>query len=125
MRWYYLLKFMPQQYLLVLLVTFPLPYLQALITAQFELQVRVDGYDDSVNDCGDPFDICALYINDICLGPQIEDNESCSLERDGNDLDLSDGDLPRTRTLTVVSQPWPVSGRILIPVYRVVMNVDS
>ena len=85
--------------------------------------MRVDDYDDPVNVCSNLIDICILYIDDICLGPQIEDNESCSLERDGNDLDLDDDELPRTRTLTVVSQPWPVSGRIFIPVYRVVMNM--
>ena len=95
-----------------------------MITAQFELQVRVDDYDDPVNDCGDLFDICVLYINDICLGPQIEDDESCSLERDGNDLNLNDGNLPRTRTLTVMSQPWPVSRRIYLYT-RVVINIDG
>ena len=85
--------------------------------AQFELEVRVENYNDPVDDCGDGFDICVLYIDDVCLGPQIEDNESCSLERDGDDLELNDGNLPRIRTLTVMSQPWPVSRR-LIPVYR-------
>ena len=89
-------------------------YLQVLITAQFELKVSVDDFNDPVNVCSRIFDICVLYIDDICLGPQIEDNESCSLERDRNELDLN-GDLPRTRTLTVVSQPWPVSRR-LIPI---------
>ena len=91
--------------------------LQVVIMAQFELEVSVEDYDDPVDVCGDGLDICVLYIADICLGPQIEDDESCSLERDGDDLDLDDDELPRTRTLTVMSQPWPVSRR-LIPVYR-------
>ena len=84
--------------------------------AQFKLEVSVEDYDDPVDDCGGGFDLCTLYINDVCLGPQIEANKSCSLERDRDDLDLYDN-LPRTRTLTVMSQPWPVSRR-LIPVYR-------
>lgn len=86
--------------------------------AQFELQVRVEDYSDPVNKCSDEIDICALYIDDICLGPQIEDDESCSLKKNANNVDLDDDDLPKTRTLTVESQPWPVSEVSYLYVYK-------
>ena len=64
------------------------------------------GFHDPVNDCGGGVDICILYIYKICLGPQVEESESCSLNRDSQQLDLDH--LPATRTFTSKPQPWPV-----------------
>ena len=68
---------------------------------------------DSVNNCGWGFDKCRLYIDEMCLDPQIEEpgseeDQDCSLIEYGNNLDLESG-LPKTRTLSVTNQPWPVS----------------
>ena len=68
---------------------------------------------DSVNDCGGGFDVCDLYIDELCLDSQseahgsVEEREACSLAVSTDNLDLEKG-LPRTGNLSVVSQPWPV-----------------
>ena len=68
---------------------------------------------DSVDDCGGGPAVCRLYIDEMCLDPQIEEpgseeDQDCSLIEYGNNLDLESG-LPKTRTLSVTNQPWPVS----------------
>ena len=76
---------------------------------------------DSVNDCGVGlgFDVCQLYIDEMCLDPQFEEpgseeeDQDCSFIEYGNDLDLESG-LPETRTLSVTNQPWPVSYQQLL-----------
>ena len=74
---------------------------------------------DPVNDCGGGIDLCQLYIDEMCLDPQIEEpgseeeEQECSLIKDENDLDLESG-LPKTRTLSVTNQPWPVSCQQLL-----------
>ena len=78
---------------------------QSMISAQFELEVAVQSFEDPVDDCGDGFDICALYVDRFCLSRQSEDPETCSLSRRTGDLDFDD--LPKTVTLSS-PQPWPV-----------------
>ena len=67
-------------------------------------------FSNSNNDCGT--DGCDLYINKLCLDPDPLNGEcsesSCSLGEDSDDLDLESG-LPKSKTLTVESRPWPVS----------------
>ena len=67
---------------------------------------------DPVDECG-TF-ACDLYIDDICLKPQSEDqqsedaNDNCSLGEFSGDLNLEEG-LPKTESFTSDTQPWPVS----------------
>ena len=69
---------------------------------------------DPVDDCGGGLDLCTLYIDEMCLDPQFEEpgseeeEKDCSLTRFTNNVGLEMG-LPRTRTLSVTNQPWPVS----------------
>ena len=85
---------------------------QVAVSGNFQLEVRVIRVRDPVDDCG--LDPCLLYIDEMCLDPQFEEPGSeeeerdCSLVESNRDLDLESG-LPRTRTLTVTNQPWPVS----------------
>ena len=82
------------------------------VAGQFELEVRVVGFSDPVDECG--FQSCDLYIDDLCLKPQSEDQESedandnCSLGKFSGALDLEEG-LPKTESFTRNTQPWPVS----------------
>lgn len=83
--------------------------LQFRVTANFRLEIMVEEYSNSNNDCG--ADKCDLYINKLCLDPGApnECNEdSCSLDADTHDYNLKSG-LPRLISLTAESQPWPVS----------------
>ena len=84
------------------------------VTGNFQLEVQVVRVRDSVNDCGGGLDVCHLYIDEMCLDPHFEEpgseeeEQECSLTESGANLDLDSG-LPKTRTLTVTNQPWPVS----------------
>jgi hypothetical protein len=96
------------------------------VTGNFQLEVQVVRVRDSVNDCGRLLDVCHLYIDEMCLDPQFEEpgseeeeQEECSLIKYENDLDLESG-LPKTRTLSVTNQPWPVDFRLRIEV----MDID-
>ena len=68
------------------------------------------GFSDPVGECG-WFDSCHPYIDDICLKPQSEDQESadenCSLGKFSGTLNLEEG-LPKTESFRN-TQPWPVS----------------
>ena len=91
------------------------------VAGQFELEVRVVGFSDPVDDCG--FESCHLYIDDLCLKPQSEDQESegadenCLLGKFSGYLDLEEG-LPKTESFTWNTQPWPVS--VLFRIYGVI-----
>ena len=74
----------------------------------FRFEVEVVGFTDPVDDCGGGADVCALYIERICLDPQTVVDYDCSLGEISNDLDL-ESNLPKSRTLTVNNRPWPVS----------------
>ena len=66
-------------------------------------------FHDSVDDCGILLDVCALYIDEMCLDAGSEEpQEECSLGESDRDLDLRSG-LPKRKTFSVISQPWPVS----------------
>ena len=80
------------------------------VSGNFQLEVQVVRVSDPVDDCRagrEGLDVCQLYIDEMCLDPQSEEQD-CSLIESTSDLDLDSG-LPRTRTLTVTNQPWPVS----------------
>ena len=85
-----------------------------VVSGNFELEVQVVRVRDPVDDCGAWPEVCDLYIDEMCLDPQSEEpgseeeEQDCSLTRFTNNVDLEDG-LPRTRTLSVTNQPWPVS----------------
>ena len=79
------------------------------VAGQFELEVRVVGFSDPVDECG-TF-ACDLYIDDLCLKPQSEEEDAsknCSLGEFSGDLNLEEG-LPKTESFTRDTQPWPVS----------------
>ena len=84
------------------------------VSGNFQLEVQVVRVRDPVDDCGGGIDVCDLYIDEMCLDPQFEEpgseeeEQDCSLTRFTNNVDL-EGGLPRTRTLSVTNQPWPVS----------------
>lgn len=88
-------------------------YSQVTVSGDFLLEVQVLRVNDSVNDCGGGFDVCDLYIDELCLDSQseapgsVEEGEACSLAVSTDDLDLEEG-LPRTGNLSAVAQPWPV-----------------
>ena len=88
------------------------------VTGNFQLEVQVVRFRDPVNDCGGGIDVCDLYIDEMCLDPQFEEpgseeeDQDCSLIEYENNLDLESG-LPKTRTLSVTNQPWPVSCQLL------------
>lgn len=78
----------------------------------FKFEIQVVDFNDPVNDCGGGFDICVLYIEEICLSPQTGSgsDEDCSLGEYNDDLDLDN--LPRTVSI-LSTQPWPVSYAIV------------
>ena len=83
---------------------------------KYEFQVQVRDFDDSVDDCGGGFDICDLYIDDMCLSPlpgpgsgERGEDEECSLGERSKNVDIESG-LPRTVSINSdTTQPWPVS----------------
>ena len=79
-----------------------------MVESQFELDIGVVDFSDSVGDCGGGFDICRLYIDKMCLDPQSNHDQSCTLGGLTKDTDL-DSDLPRSRSFSVNTKPWPVS----------------
>jgi hypothetical protein len=91
------------------------------VTGNFQLEVRVVRVSDPVDDCGGGLDVCYLYINEMCLDPQFEEpgpeeeEQECSLIKDENNLHLESG-LPKTRTLSVTNQPWPVDFQLCVEV---------
>ena len=83
--------------------------------ANFRLEIRVEEFSNSDNDCGG--DRCDLYINWLCLDPDplnVCNTGSCSLDGDSRDYDLESG---LSISLTAESQPWPVSKVTLLRVY--------
>ncbi|CAI8051461.1 Fat-like cadherin-related tumor suppressor homolog [Geodia barretti] len=96
------------------------------VTGNFQLEVQVVRVRDSVDDCGWWPEVCDLYIDEMCLDPQFEEpgseeeDQDCSLIEYENNLDLESG-LPKTRTLSVTNQPWPVDFHLRIEV----MDIDT
>ena len=79
-----------------------------MVESQFELDIRVVDFSDRVGDCGGMLDVCQLYIDKICLDPQSNYDQSCTLGALTRETDLDSG-LPKNRAFSVDTKPWPVS----------------
>ena len=94
-------------------------FFQVPASGNFQLEVQVVRVRDPVDYCGTLFDMCDLYTDEMCLDPKFEEpgseeeDQDCSLIKDEDDLNLEFG-LPKTKTLSVTNQPWPVSCQQLL-----------